>query len=73
MSERFQCPSCGEIPIVGACPHGCDDHPTTHEVSHAQYGNDVACDNCGDEWSELDDDELCPDCAEVKRNYKIPK
>lgn len=40
---------------------------------HAQYGNEVACDNCEDEWSELDDDLLCPECAEVKRNYKVPE
>lgn len=23
--NRFQCPKCGEIPITGPCPWGCDD------------------------------------------------
>lgn len=22
---RYQCPKCFEIPISGACPHGCDE------------------------------------------------
>lgn len=35
---------------------------TTHE-----YGNETACDNCGDEWSLLDSNRLCDECAEVLR------
>jgi hypothetical protein len=30
-----------------------------------QFGNDQACDNCGDEWAELDHRTLCSECAEV--------
>ena len=35
--------------------------------SHTEgdFGNDTACDNCGDEWVGLDDKGLCPDCREV--------
>lgn len=22
---RYQCPKCGEVPISGPCPHGCDE------------------------------------------------
>lgn len=36
----------------------------TEQVIH-EYGNDSACDNCGDEWAELDDEGLCPECAEM--------
>ena len=25
--NRVQCWECGEVPISGACPHGCDDDP----------------------------------------------
>lgn len=32
-----------------------------------EYGNDTACSNCGDEWDELDDSQLCSECAEVLR------
>jgi hypothetical protein len=32
-----------------------------------QFGNETACDNCGDEWVTLNDDELCPECAEAKQ------
>lgn len=28
-----------------------------------EYGNDTACDNCGDEWSELNDNGHCDECA----------
>lgn len=30
-----------------------------------EFGNDKACDNCGDEWAPLDDKGLCPDCRAV--------
>jgi hypothetical protein len=31
-----------------------------------QYGNETACDNCGDEWATLNDSQLCPECAKAK-------
>jgi len=29
------------------------------------FGNESACDNCGDEWAKLDARKLCDECAEV--------
>lgn len=31
-----------------------------------EFGNETACDNCGDEWAELDDHNLCPECVVAK-------
>lgn len=31
----------------------------------AHYGNDAACGNCGDEWSQLDARGLCEECSSV--------
>lgn len=28
-NNRYQCPACGEVPISGACPHGCDEKAWT--------------------------------------------
>jgi hypothetical protein len=30
-----------------------------------EYGNDEACKNCGDEWSELVDG-YCPECDAIR-------
>lgn len=30
-----------------------------------EYGNETACSNCGDEWSELDENGHCDECAEA--------
>ena len=42
------------------------DTDDTTEPAGPEFGNETACDNCGDEWANLDHDELCPECAEVK-------
>lgn len=33
-----------------------------------EFGNDTACDNCGDEWSVLDENNLCDECAQVMKD-----
>lgn len=35
-------------------------------MSLPEFGNESACDNCGDEWAELDTHRLCPECAMIK-------
>jgi len=35
-------------------------------MSLPEFGNESACDNCGDEWAELDARRLCPECAMIK-------
>jgi len=31
-----------------------------------EFGNESACSNCGDEWAELDDHNLCPECVTAR-------
>jgi Zn finger protein HypA/HybF involved in hydrogenase expression len=31
-------------------------------MSEPEFGNEVACDNCGDEWSDTYTDGLCQEC-----------
>jgi hypothetical protein len=31
-----------------------------------EYGNEVACSNCGDEWADTYTDGLCGECLEIR-------
>lgn len=34
-------------------------------TTEPEYGNDVACSNCGDEWAKTYTDGLCEECCEA--------
>jgi len=36
------------------------------ETNEFEFGNESACSNCGDEWAELDDNNLCPECVKAR-------
>lgn len=42
-----------------------DAEAEPEDDSEGGFGNESACDNCGDEWAELDARKLCDECAEV--------
>lgn len=34
--------------------------------NETEYGNEVACSNCGDEWAKTYTDGLCEECYEIR-------
>ena len=41
------------------------EHSDVWDKGPGQYGGDVFCLNCGDEWSPINKDGHCPECAQA--------
>lgn len=59
MTARYQCDTCGEVPISGPCPHGCDSLPMCDGCGLARVVNGV-CPVCVD----VQRFPLCGDCSD---------